>query len=117
MTMITRVGFCPKCFKETRPKTGNQFIAFGGKSNTFKGMTALHSGRKGFTPHIYEFQRLEGKTIYYSKICCMVGCGAYLAEQKDKKFIYLNDDLCIDGYMDIDDWNALVKFKDTGLKI
>jgi hypothetical protein len=47
----------------------------------------------------------------------MVGCGAYLAEQKDKKFIYLNDDLCTDGYMTIDDWNALVTFKDTGLKI
>jgi hypothetical protein len=117
MTMITRVGFCPKCFKEARPKTGDFYITFGATSKTYKAMRALNNGRKGFVPTIYQFQRLEGKTIYYSKICCMVGCGAYLAKQDKQTFVYLNDDLCIDGYMDIDDWNALVTFKDTGLKI
>lgn len=117
MTMITRIGFCEKCFKEARPKTGNYFIAFGGKSNTFKGMIASHNGMKGFTPHIYQFDKTEGNVLYYSKICCMVGCGAYLKEQKDKKLIYLNEDLCEYEYTTIKNWNALVKFKNTGLKI
>ena len=115
--MITRLGFCPKCFKEARPKLGNFYITFGGTSQSFIAMRALNSGRKGFTPHIYEFQRLEDKTIYYSKICCMVGCGAYLAEQDKHTFVYLNDDLWVDEYTHIDNWNSLVLFKDTGLKI
>lgn len=117
MTMITRVGFCPKCFKEARPKVGNFYIVFGTTHQTYVGMKALNNGRKGFTPHIYQFDRLEGKTVYYSKICCMVDCGAYLAKQKDKTFVYLNDDLWEDEYTPINNWNALVLYKDQTFKI
>lgn len=117
MTMITRVGFCPKCFKEARPKVGNFYIVFGATSKSYVGMRALNNGRKGFVPTIYELQRLEGKTIYYSKICCMVDCGAYLSNQDGHTFVYLNDDLWVDEYTTIENWNALCKFKDTGLKI
>lgn len=117
MTMITRVGFCEKCFKEGRPNSNELFIVFGGSSNSFKGIRTYKGGKKGFTPHIYQFDRTEGNVLYYSRICCMVGCGAYTVKRKGKVFIYLNEDLCEYEYTTISNWNALVLFKDTGLKI
>lgn len=115
MTMITRVGYCEKCFKEAKPKSGQMFIAFGDCSQSLKGIRAVRNGRRGYTPNIYEFQRLMDKTVYYSKICCMCGCGAY--KSKDEKFIYLDDEKTEECYTTLDNWNALVLFKDTGLKI
>ncbi len=117
MTIITRVGFCPKCFKEARPKTGQEFIVFGATSQAFIGERALRNGKRGFTPHIYEFERLIGKTVYYLKTCCMCGCGACIVKDEERKLIYLDEEKTEEFYIPLNDWNALVQYKDETFKI
>lgn len=117
MTMITRVGYCPICAREQRPKTGQQFIVFGDRSKSFKGVRAVRNGNRGFTPHIYEFHRMIDNTIYFTKTCCMNGCGAYLTTERDRQFIYLDDEKQEEGYSTIKNWNYLVTFKNTGFEI
>lgn len=113
--MITRVGFCPVCNQADRPKTNNSYIVFGARSNSFIGKTALRNAVRGFTPHIYEFNRLIDKVVYYSKTCCMCGCGAY--KSKDEKLIYLDDEKSEECYTSLNNWNSLVMFKNTGFEI
>ena len=115
--MITRLGYCPNCDKAHRPKTNQPYLVFGDHSQTFQGMVALHSTLKGMTPHIYEFQRLTNDTVYFTKLCCMVGCGTFLAANKGEKYVCTIDEKWEDGYMPLSDWNALSTFKDTGFKI
>lgn len=121
MTMITRLGYCEQCSKAHRPQTNQLFIAFGTKHQCFAGMIAEHSALKGMTPHIYEFQRLTNGTVYFVKVCCMVGCGTYIVTEMErkveKKYIYINEEKWEDGYMPLSDWNALVLFKDTGFRL
>lgn len=115
--MITRLGYCDKCSKAHRPKTNRVFLVFGDHSQTFFGMISLHSTLKGMTPHIYEFQRLTGNTVYFSKICCMVGCGTKITTIDGNEFVYTDDTKWEDSYMSLSNWNALCTFKDTGFKI
>lgn len=115
--MITRVGFCPKCFQKAQPKIGNHFIVFGATSKSLIGMLTVRNGMKGMTPHIYEVQRVVGKVIYYQKICCMVGCGAYLTKVKDKLYVYLDETCYEDEYTSCSNWNALCTFKDPTFQV
>ena len=119
MTMITRLGYCPNCDKAHRPKTNQLFIVFGATSKTWQGMVALRSALSGFTPHIYEFQRLspDCKTVYFSKLCSMVGCGTVLSEENGETFVNTIDEKWEDVYMSLKSWNKLCCFKDTGFKI
>ena len=115
--MITRIGFCKKCFSEKRPKSQENFIVFGATSNSYKGMIAKRNGRKGFTPHLYEYDRLIKGIVYFKKLCCMDKCGTYLTKDKDNVYIYTNDELWTDEYTTLANWNALVLFKNTGFEI
>lgn len=93
------------------------FIVFGASSNSYKGVRATRNGMKGFVPFIYEFDRLMGDTVYYLKTCCMCGCGAYLAKNDGKTFIYLDDEKTEECYTTLKNWNSLVLYKDETFKI
>lgn len=115
--LITRVGYCPTCNKAGRPKTGEMFVVFGATSNSYKGEIAQRNGRRGYTPHIYEFNRMVGDIVYFNKICCMCGCGSYLATYQGKNYIYLKDGIEEECYTTLANWNALVLYKDETFKI
>lgn len=93
------------------------FIVFGASSNSYKGERAERNGKKGFVPHIYEFIRMVGDTVYYQKTCCMCDCGAYLAKYEGKQYIYLNDEKMEECYTTLKNWNSLVMYKDETFKI
>jgi hypothetical protein len=111
------VGYCSKCFKEERPHSQDQFLVFGATSQSYQGRVALRTGRKGFTPHLYEYDRLIKGIVYFKKLCCMCDCGAYLATYQEKTYIYTKDEAWIDEYTTLANWNALCLFKNTGFEI
>lgn len=119
MGIITRVGFCPKCYAAKRPQAGDIFVAQGASKNLHAFEAIGTNARRGFTPHLYQYERMMGVTVYYTVVCGMVGCGAYVIENTKKKCdeVFLDDQLFEDGYMPLKEWNALVMFKDTGFKI
>jgi hypothetical protein len=118
MATITRVGFCPECFKEARPKTGQSFLAIGSSSGTFVALRAIRNGRRGFTPHLYLLSNPIGDKYYFHSMCCMCGCGSYLQEEEGKKFLCLDENKWTPRQeITLKNWNALVLFKDTGFEI
>ena len=117
MTTITRIGLCPKCKREGRPKSGDDFIVMGGKSNKYKVLTANCTGKSGYTPHIYQLIKVFEKNVYFQKICSMDGCGLYIDQTgKDITFAFNLNEWSYET-ITVENWNALVMLKDTGYEI
>lgn len=116
--MITRCGHCPSCEKAGRPLFGQHFIVYGASSSEYWHLIAKRNGKKGFVPTIYKFIKCLGGLVYYQKICTLLDCGSYLAEEDGKIFIYLDEEKWSGVLtMPLKEWNALCGFKNTGLKI
>jgi len=74
--IITRIGFCPECYKTRNPKTEQKFLVYGSTSSTFHVMFADHTPPYwGFVPHIYELHKVIGDNVVVLKSCAMGGCG------------------------------------------
>lgn len=110
--IITRVGFCIECANAQRPKTGQQFLAYGSTSNKFHVLKAERNGKLGFVPHIYK-AKFVGDNVIVEKSCGMYPCGV------ERQFVK-------DGYgghwyyfvrsyerviWTLETWNALVMLK------
>ncbi|HEY5587424.1 MAG TPA: hypothetical protein VIK86_00550 [Candidatus Paceibacterota bacterium] len=118
MTVITRLGYCEKCFKEGRPKIGQNFIVFGKTANTFKGLISEKSNRRGCVPHVYKLKFITRKNVvYYKRICCMDNCGASVGIENNKKFIYFNETQWVHEATSLSNWKELVKFRDEAFVI
>lgn len=118
MTTITRVGFCPECFKEARPKSGQSFLTVGSTSNSFIALRAVRNGKRGFTPHLYLLSKAIDDKFYFHSLCTMCGCGSYLGEEEGKKYLCLDETKWSPRKeITLTNWNALVMFKDTGFEI
>ena len=118
MTMVTRLGFCPKCFSEKRPKTNEQFLTIGTTSGVFKPKVALRNGRTGFTPHFYALKKVQGNKVYFQSMCAMEGCGTYLYEEHRKTYLGIDESKWSNWKAtSLNNWNSLVTFKDTGFEI
>ena len=110
MTM-TRVSFCKRCYIAGRPKTNDQFVVWGDRRQSLIVYQALRIGRRGFTPHIYEFKRLVDKTVYYDVSCGMGGCDSFIEDNpknKNQFNVHFKRD---NGKMNLSDWNYLVGYK------
>ena len=112
MTTFTRLGYCEKCFNESRPNTGDLFIVFGKTSNRFKSKKSEGGVEKGLVPHIYKEKYRRGNVVYYKRICCMNKCGSSLETVKEKDFLFLNETKWIHEATSLSNWNALVNFRD-----
>lgn len=117
-TTICRIGYCPECAKNGKPKTGQKFITFGGRSKQYEGHIAKRNMTRGYTPHLYQFVKVMGNMVYYQKLCCMNECGTYLCEE-DGALLVCTDDEKWSGVisMTILNWNALIMYRDESMKI
>lgn len=120
MTMITRLGYCEKCAKKHMPKKGQTFIAYGRSTDGYKYKKATKNGVVGLTPHLYETTtiRNDKRKVRFRRICCMEGCGSFKEERFGKILLYIDElKWSKTMEMEIDNWNALLNFKDTGYRI
>ena len=109
-TIITRVGFCPSCFKEQRAKTksdygGNTFIVYG--TNGWHERTANHNSRYwGYVPHIYRLHKSLGENVVIYRSCAVQGCGTdYFQDNTGWWLKVIKYDRQV---WTIQQWNALV---------
>lgn len=110
-TIITRVGFCPKCYKAERPRTDNFFVVMG--NSGWHIMKAAHIGNIGFTPHIYKVVKVDQdrKNVIYQKICSMHDCGTEVYWSTSQNAYQFHIDKGEREIMTIENWNALVMYK------
>jgi len=115
---VTRVGFCMKCRKADRPKTGDEFIAFGSTSKQFLEKEAQHNGLAGLTPHTYKIFTKDGK-IWVQSACAMNHCGVgyYEDEKGVKHWAMYEKSWSKPREISKADLRALIDFKDTGYQI
>lgn len=117
MTIISRVGFCQECQKQSRPRQGS-FFCVSGEHGFHKGIsnhrpTTLH----GFTPHFYQLIKVLGENVIYEKSCGMHNCvkGGHFAHEKEGwswTFDYFERIVCT-----IEEWNNIVRYKDKGYQL
>jgi len=117
-TTITRIGFCPDCFAEKRPKTNQKLLLMGSTTGELKAVLAVRNGRTGFVPHLYRLRKVINDKVFYQKVCCI--CGHYQEEDEDGKKYLCLDETKWSGWIktSLTNWNALVlRWKDTGFEI
>ncbi len=85
--LVTRSGFCKKCWQRGAPRKHDTFIVFGGSAQQFKIKTAHVHGISGFTPHLYTIQfpylKTKDHLILATKTCLMDGCGILIGKLRD----------------------------------
>lgn len=124
-TQVTRTAFCPRCFANERPKTGDAYGVKGSRGFhiLFIEYAAPHTNPPGFTPHIFELDKSEKGFVFGTMVCSMQDCGLDIRNNPDHEhdrnkvpyLIYYKEKR---GFkMTIQDWNALVLNKDLGYKL
>jgi len=108
-TIISRVSWCPHCYKAQRPRTDNFFVVIG--SQGYHIMRAKHIGNTGFTPHIYKVVKVKDNTVTYKKICGMNDCGAEVYWVQSKGIYQFRLDKGKIEIMTLDNWKALISYK------
>lgn len=105
---FTRQMPCERCQKANRPYRELQFLVCGstGKYHLRTVERYVKLEERGITPHLVSLmRRIDGDTVSYSKVCCILGCGISYnpetGEYSAKRVSY--------EQMSIKDWNALVK--------
>lgn len=124
-TIICRTSYCPYCFQNHRPQNDDAFLVKG--SSGFHVYFAQYVHRQdtpfGFTPHLFVLEKAEKGSVFYTKCCCINGCGVYIQNnpayrENTKKPMYLfNLVNTSGGIMTTKDWNNLILSKDLGYKI
>lgn len=112
MLAMTRVGYCPDCAKERRPKRGQLFIFVlddGGSE-----LRLLMHPTVGIAPHLYTCVDVVGQTVKYQSVCAVIGCGVTRVESLEEG---QPDCFAYDMYsevreMPLREWNALVLLHD-----
>ena len=118
MTTITRVGFCPHCFRDHKPITGQVFLAFGVSSNLYKVNKANRIGQEGFTPHTYKLIKVIGSNVIIEKACGMYTCGVDREWTNDSYWFYFFTKESWERVIyPVERWNALVLLKNIGYEI
>lgn len=118
-TTISRVAYCRTCHDAGRPKTDNVYAVKGSRGwhVHIVEYAAPHTNPEGYTPHIFQLDKVVDGNVYFTKTCGMHTCGVYVTpkEESDKYSIgFLNQEK---GVMTIANWNSLVTFKDTGYRL
>ena len=118
MFVITRVGYCEKCKKAHRPKSLDYFIVYGFTRKNYYAYEADCNGKEGYTPHIFKVIEVINKVVFFQMICTMNECGSYIAKKDGKEILTIDHTQWSKVmFMGINDWRALMRFKDTGFEI
>ncbi len=121
-TMVTRIGYCEKCYSAKRPQGGQHFLVYGSTSDTmYLEDVKSRNATRGFVPHIFLLIEHDYDEVKYRKVCCMCDCGAiYFPNKEDENLseaIVNEEEWSEELTMPTTRWNALVLLKDTGLEI
>ena len=118
MTMVSRLGYCKKCFEAKQPKTNQSFLVIGSTSGVLKPLVALRNGRTGMTPHFYLLKKVHEQKVYFQSMCAMEGCGTYTYEEHRKTYLGIDESKWSNWKAtSLANWNALILFKDSGFEI
>lgn len=121
MEIMCRTMFCPKCFENKKPDSGDGVVIYGGTSKQFYKFTNnihISTKRYGYTPHIIVLHGLipgakdDTKTFYDCSITCgIIGCGTTMHEGQ----IYLTNKRV--KVFTEKQFKALEKWTDTGYEL
>jgi hypothetical protein len=122
-TIMTRCGYCAKCYDANRPQPAKPFLVFGDTAQSY--FIKYANGKnctRGFTPHLYKYLRVssDNQRVYYQQLCCMCNCGTVYVEDDQHATAYINIKLSEWSeilMMPTFRWNALVQYRDTSLMI
>ena len=113
MNTISRTAFCHRCANAHRPEYWDLYLVCGGSSGDYlvNQCESNVSGRHiGFTPHIFRLERKRKDYVFITKTCGMHGCDVSI--WKDDEGFGFRIEHQEKESMSIEDWNALVDFKD-----
>ena len=104
-TIITAIGFCPKCEKEKQAAKGKNFVMH--ENGVWHDMvTTQKSHIWGLVPHIYKLERsLEDGNVSVLSSCAIEGCGSYWKKMKDASYIVTKN-------LNYGTWHLSIKDKD-----
>lgn len=112
-SIMTRTAFCKNCYSNDFPQSNKKYVVFCGNHKKYLIKTSECRGIRGFTPHIFQFERMEGDIIFFFKNCSFCGVVIDVDEGVDDKGmykIYLANSS--KGRMTTKEWKALHDFKD-----
>lgn len=119
-TVLTRQMYCERCAKAHRPYRDSLFVVCGENGFHLRQVDKFipHENR-GFTPHLISaYRMLDDRSLAYSRVCCLVGCGLTLQQDpKDRNKVLFTYRKVSYEQMLVTDWNALVGSKDLGYYI
>lgn len=110
--IICRCGFCQECFKEGRPHSQDPFLAYGSNNKDYVYRRALGNGIRGFVPTIYKALNILGQNVIINYACSFCDCVMWDDGQGWRYEIKWKR-----GLLHLEDWNALVTFKDDSYRI
>lgn len=108
MTIVTRVAFCPNCFKENNPKTNQLFLVYGSSTNKFRIYRANWNGTTGYCPHILRIVKVIGENVVYEKACGICEVDMWKNNEGTISFEITNWSR---GIMSILEWDQWILYK------
>lgn len=111
--IITRTGYCDRCFKEARPRESNVVLLYGTDTNNFIVHDANRSSKwKGFVPMIYRVEKVIHTKVIAWRACSIYGCGVYMEQTKAGEWYSVRTEAWERFIYSYEEWSALVNFKD-----
>lgn len=116
--IVTRVAFCPACFKNYYPEAEQKIMVYGSSSNSFKMIEASDYGVRGFTPHTFEIvMHINNEEILVSSICGIEGCGSHfvfevISYRQRQRFLKFIDEKKEFKTFNLETWKALVNLSE-----
>ena len=112
--LMTRIGFCQKCFDSAKPHDGQKMLLLG--SHGWH-VDICHPKRIprhpiGYTPHLYKYIRLQNENVIAKTVCCIDGCDIQIKPLADGTYNFMIlESKWREQSILISDWNALIKYK------
>ena len=116
MTTLTRCGFCEACYKAHRPTLKDPFAVIG-NTGTYHIYLAENANNVGITPHFYRLIKVIGENVVVESLCAMHGCGIHVDTTRPQWIFYFNKEKWQRSIITLEQWNSLVKFRDSGYQI
>lgn len=108
-TIITRVGFCERCSRNSNPRSGLFYVVHGDTGWHVYKSTSL--GKIGFVPTNYKLIKVIGQNVVYEKLCSIHNCGVYVYYDNIKQNYQFDQLNWQRGMLSITTWNALQQYK------
>lgn len=112
---VTRTAFCPHCYKNHSPKSGDLVLLHGSSSGDHIDTIKSNDVRWGYTPHLFIYTFENDEYVFYEKACCLSGCDIVIFHAGTKQGQPLFNYKILNTKMEKmrkQDWEALLNFTD-----